>query len=432
MRLLFLVSSLPIKKIGGTEIMTLRICEQLARRRNHEPFIYTIAQSDEERKETTLQDMCSRYDITHFSPENISFADRTNTDGFLSYTRANLDFTSGLSRQLDTMKPDVVIAMKIQPPEFHCSRLSSILRKHKIPYVVMVRGFTDLRNSPVVQGYAPKRSIGKYLQDWYYYNHALPDYLRNATKVISQTAAQSELLKVAYEINSPVIFNPIDTGRIDEVLQASKTGDDDESLAIDDTSSDPQPLFRLIYVGSMIPRKNVPLLLRSLKILNDRPAADGGGQGPATRFTLTIVGGGRGEASIRKEIAELGIENDVSLVGKLQPAELWPLMAKHDIFVFPTFSEGFPNVLLEAMACGLPIVSSDFLGVRDIIRSEENGRIFDLGDASDLAKKILFLVQVESMEGIREHNREFVTQFTWETYMDRLEDIIGTLKGGGQ
>ena len=150
----------------------------------------------------------------------------------------------------------------------------------------------------------------------------------------------------------------------------------------------------------------------------------------STGYQLTIVGGGRGEESVRKTIEASGLGDAIHLVGKLPPHELWPLMADHDIFVFPTLSEGFPNVLLEAMACGLPIVSSDFKGVRDIIQSEENGRIYAARDALHMAQTISGLVEEGSYRKIGENNREFVKRFTWDKYMALLEELLEQVTDG--
>jgi glycosyltransferase involved in cell wall biosynthesis len=185
----------------------------------------------------------------------------------------------------------------------------------------------------------------------------------------------------------------------------------------------------------MIPRKDVGTLVRAMKVLHDRKLSPtdqsaGGETGRnSLRFRLHLVGGGRGEDRIRSLVRELGLEDSVVLTGKMPPDELWPFLAEKDIFVFPSLSEGFPNAVMEAMACGLPIISSDFSGIDDLIRSEENGLVFPRGDASALADRIQAMSRDPDLKRIGRYNREFVRQFTWEAFLGRFEEVIDGLSG---
>ena len=58
------------------------------------------------------------------------------------------------------------------------------------------------------------------------------------------------------------------------------------------------------------------------------------------------------------------------------------------MFVFPSFREGMPYVILEAMASGLPIIASNIAGVRDLVKHDHNGFLFSPGDVNDLIKKL--------------------------------------------
>ena len=68
------------------------------------------------------------------------------------------------------------------------------------------------------------------------------------------------------------------------------------------------------------------------------------------------------------------------------------LMHAVDVFVLPSLLEGMPNVLLEAMASGLPCVASDIPGVQEVITNGENGRLFQPGDAESLAQQLIWLL----------------------------------------
>lgn len=139
---------------------------------------------------------------------------------------------------------------------------------------------------------------------------------------------------------------------------------------------------------------------------------------------LFLVGGGRGEELVKRTVEELKLQSDVCFVGRLAPVDLWTFLSSCDIFVFPTLSEGFPNVLLEAMACSLPIISSDFSGVEDILPSEKNGYLFPKKDHIALAEKIMDMCQNEHRTEIGSFNSDFVGQFNWSDFMDGFERIV--------
>lgn len=429
MRLLFLVSSLPFRKIGGTEIMTLRICEHLAMGGEHEPFIHTIARSDRERDREDLEELFVRYDITHLRRENISFSSRTNTDALLSYTRANLSYAMELKHVVHRVRPDLVVSMKVMPPEVMCTRLPSVLSQDRIPYLLMVRGFTDLQNAPLVEGYGDRPSLPERLRDSLYFGSRLPRYIKGAGGIIAQTSSQQEFLKRHYGVDSTIIPNPIDNERILDAIEAyqPEAGLGEEKGTI----------INLIYVGSMIPRKDLGTLLRAMRVLKDGTTSDNGtGEEklptkpkpiPTQDFLLHLVGGGRGEERARELVRELGLEHRVVFKGNLLPEELWPFMSSCDIFVFPSLSEGFPNALLEAMSCGLPIISSDFSGVRDIIGSERNGMVFRKGDPGSLAHSILSMAGRTDLRGMGSYNREFVKRFTWQHFIEQFEEVLRTV-----
>ncbi|MEW6254023.1 MAG: glycosyltransferase, partial [Planctomycetota bacterium] len=89
-------------------------------------------------------------------------------------------------------------------------------------------------------------------------------------------------------------------------------------------------------------------------------------------------------AELDAQVARLGLAERVHLLGALPPDELkWPLSAA-DVFVLATRNEGWANVFLEAMACGLPVVTTDVGGNAEVVCRDELGRIVPFGDAAAL------------------------------------------------
>ena len=119
--------------------------------------------------------------------------------------------------------------------------------------------------------------------------------------------------------------------------------------------------------------------VRTLKRVSD--------QLPDTR--LVLVGEGPEEPAIRALIAELGLEEKVRLLGLR--TDVPRLLAASDISLLTSISEGIPLTLIEAMAAGLPVVSTNVGGAAEIVLDQETGLLAPSGDDLALAEKILEL-----------------------------------------
>lgn len=109
-------------------------------------------------------------------------------------------------------------------------------------------------------------------------------------------------------------------------------------------------------------------------------------------WRLRIYGGGTEKANLRKQIESLGLHNAVTLMGPAAPVA--PEFSKGSIFVLPSKREAFGNVIVEAMAAGLPVVSTDaHHGPRNIITHGEDGLIVPRGDTPAMADAVLELVE---------------------------------------
>ena len=105
---------------------------------------------------------------------------------------------------------------------------------------------------------------------------------------------------------------------------------------------------------------------------------------------LMILGGGPLEEKLRDQARTLGIEENVKFCGFVDNVGAY--LAVTDVFVFPSFQEGFPNSVLEAMCCGLPVVSTKIGGVTDVIRNGENGLLVESGNVNELAHALKRLI----------------------------------------
>lgn len=138
----------------------------------------------------------------------------------------------------------------------------------------------------------------------------------------------------------------------------------------------------LISVGGLVERKGMHRVIDCLPaLLKHHPD-----------LHYLIVGGGSPEGDMRAEldaqVSRLGLADHVHFLGTLPPDELkWPLSAA-DVFVLSTRNEGWANVFLEAMACGLPVVSTDVGGNAEVVCRAELGSIVPFGDAAALQQAL--------------------------------------------
>jgi glycosyltransferase involved in cell wall biosynthesis len=106
------------------------------------------------------------------------------------------------------------------------------------------------------------------------------------------------------------------------------------------------------------------------------------------------------------------------------------LSLRYQIFVLPSLSEGFPVTILEAMACGLPVVATRVGGIPDIIEDGANGYLIDTKNQEQIAEVLLKLLQDEELrKGISDKNRETAEKYRWDTVAATLEGIYqGSLR----
>lgn len=158
-----------------------------------------------------------------------------------------------------------------------------------------------------------------------------------------------------------VIYNPVDPAKPD-----LRVTPDIESLW-------GQGAARILTVGSLKAQKNHRLLLRSFARLRERRQA-----------RLMILGSGPLEAELKEIAVSLDVSNDVIFPGFI--ADPWPYYASADLFALSSDYEGYPNVLVEAMRCGVPVVSTDCeSGPREILDEGRFGKLVPVGDEVALA-----------------------------------------------
>jgi len=188
------------------------------------------------------------------------------------------------------------------------------------------------------------------------------------------------------------------------------------------------PPVRLLAVGRFSLTKGFTYLLEACKILKDK----------SFPFVLTLIGGG-GLATggylgpqLAKMRTELGLEEQVRMPGLVSHNELPKLLETHDIFVAPCViapsgeRDGIPNVIIEALAFGLPVISTEVNAIPEIVRNGETGMTVPQRDAAALAEAVLSLsARPEEARRMAANGRKLALElFDEDSNIRKLRDMF--------
>lgn len=174
----------------------------------------------------------------------------------------------------------------------------------------------------------------------------------------------------------------------------------------------------LLFVSRLIERKGLQDVLPQLRRV-DLICQEHG-----KKIRLVVVGDGPYRENLERIVSENGIEDIVSFVGQKAKGELPRYYSEADIFIFPSKKEGMPNVVLEAMSYGLPIIMTPCQGSEELI--DGNGIVADVGLVGD---KILDLVfDDHTISTMRKRSMWLVrNKFSWSQSAKKYLDIFNSL-----
>lgn len=111
------------------------------------------------------------------------------------------------------------------------------------------------------------------------------------------------------------------------------------------------------------------------------------------KSTLMIIGEGPKEDELKKKVFKLGLEKSVIFTGKISPTDIHKYYQSADIFVLPSYGEGLPLSVLEAMSCGIPVIASNVGGIPEVVKEGENGFIIPQKNEEILNEKLMVLIK---------------------------------------
>jgi glycosyltransferase involved in cell wall biosynthesis len=173
--------------------------------------------------------------------------------------------------------------------------------------------------------------------------------------------------------------------------------------------------FKLLFISRFVPTKGLLETVRACAILRTR----------GFDFTLDCVGDGETRAVAERLVDELDLRAVVNFTGYVSEREVARFLANGDLLVFPTFhAEGFPNILFNAMAAGLPVVTTKIRAAADYLKEPENCLFVEPKNPEMLAEKICQILQNPDLRRtMSENNRRFSAQLTPENVAREFLEI---------
>ena len=353
-----------------------------SRRRPHfAPFVYNFAEN------------LGRFgiNVSVITPLEDGEESITHEDLMTIY-RVNSRFAIfSILRLIGKIKPDII---HVQAPNFFSVNAIPAAKLKKIPIIATVhRAEVDTVAKPT----------------FFFRKHALARFKRiiavsNYTKSLALKAG-------VRESKITVIYNSCDEkfffyGRKKDVLRNKYNFRSDDRI--------------VLFVGNLIRRKGLSLLIESLNLL----------RGTIPDFLVLIVGQGEDLQNLKSMVNKYGLNRNVIFRRRISKIELSDLCTLADVFVLPSTSEGHSVALLEAMASGLPIVTSDIEGNKESVEDGVNGLLFKNASREELAEKLAVVLtdqklkQSMSVKSSEMYLKKFSTKIQIDNYLKIYSSLL--------
>ena len=199
-----------------------------------------------------------------------------------------------------------------------------------------------------------------------------------------------------------------------KAVYTSNGVDPDRMREVADATGTEQNKGAFVYCGRLTPVKRVPFLVEAFC----RAVENG------CKRDFYIIGGGQQREEIERLIGSFRIQKRVHLLGPLKHAEVLEVISRSFCLVLSSSSEGCPNVVLEAMALGKPVIAPDIAGLQEIVVHGENGYLFPVNQLDALAQLLVEIAANEELasemgiKAVKTITKKFTFDSTIKYYLD--------------
>lgn len=218
---------------------------------------------------------------------------------------------------------------------------------------------------------------------------------KNAAFLVANSNGLREMaLRMFPDIDIEVIPNGVDISRFSSPLRKI-----------------PDEPVRILFVSRLIRRKGLQFLIEAVPLIRRQTAVP---------FEIHIVGDGPDRPLFEEQIAARGLRAFFRFHGYVEHGKLPEYYLDSDIFVLPSLAEGMPNVVLEALGSGLPVVATRVPGSEDLVQSGQNGFLVEARDPKALAEAVSALLDSPRLrERMGQRSLEYGKQYTWASIAEQ-------------
>ncbi|MGC9129817.1 MAG: glycosyltransferase [Candidatus Micrarchaeia archaeon] len=296
--------------------------------------------------------------------------------------------------KLQKEKIDILHA---QTPFFMGFTALTIGRFIKLPVVGTFHTF--INNKKVLEEYYPKNKFLKKFTSKYLWKYTTFFY-RKCNVTIVPTKTVKNILGKHKVTNTEIVPNSVDTEKFNPNVDGEQVR---EKLKLKQNV--------VLYVGRISKEKRIEVMLKAAKVLSKK----------RSDVSYVIVGRGPAMDHYKLLAQKLGVSNIVKFVGFVEDGDLPKYYAASDMLCMPSTFETQGIVALEAMACGKPVVGTDYLALKEVIKDGKTGEKFKPGDYISCARKI---EKVLNNSDIYKRNTvALANEFSIPKATDRLLDV---------
>ena len=257
----------------------------------------------------------------------------------------------------------------------------------------------------------------------------ISDYARSQLMALSDPESWGRLHVV--HVGIPIEQFTRDAGRRAAGAEAQAGADADAETAAAADAGWRAAGPSILCVGRLVPEKGQAVLLEALARLAGR----------GHRVSLVLAGEGRSRSALERRAERLGVAAQVSFLGAVGQDAIHEMYAGASIFCLPSFAEGVPCVLMEAMAMGLPVVSTRITGIPELIEDGHSGLLVAPGRLDELTDALERLLvdpglcrelAVNAREQVvRDFNAERSAEQLYALFTKLLDGLPDVMNGGG-